>query len=240
MGASVPGEGQLRADVATACRALAHRGLVSGVLGHVSARAGDGMLLRCRGPLERGLRRSTAEDVRHLALDGSPLEDLAGWAPPNEHPIHGELYRARPDVGAVVHAHPRSAVLCGLAGLRPVACFGAYDIPAMRLALDGVPTYPRAVLISRPDLGREMVAAMGDRPACILYGHGITVAGATVAQATATAIALDRLLEVTVQLASFGARPPRLADADLAELPDLGSAFNDELAWRALVAELDE
>jgi 3,4-dihydroxyphthalate decarboxylase len=240
MGASVPADAQPRADVARACRVLAAKGLVSGVLGHVSARAGEGMLLRCRGPQERGLWASEPDDVRHLRLDGAPLEDLAGWAPPNEHPIHGELYRARPDVGAVVHAHPRSALLCGLAGLRPVACFGAYDIPAMRLALDGIPTYPRAVLISRAELAREMVAAMGGHPVCILYGHGITVTGDDVAQATVRAVALDRLLGVTVELAALGARPPRLDDADLAELPDLGAAFNDALAWRAMVAELDD
>lgn len=236
---ALPAEGELRADVAAACRILAAKGLVSGVLGHVSARQGDGMLLRCRGPHERGLRASTAADVRCLTLSGGPLEALEGWVPPKEHPIHGELYRARPEVGAVVHAHPRSALLCGLAGLRPQASFGAYDIPAMRLALDGVPVYPRAVLISRPDLAAQMIDAMGSRPVCILYGHGITVTGATVAQATVRAVALDRLLGVTVELAQLGAHPPRLPDADLAELPDLGPAFNDDLAWRALLADLE-
>ncbi|MPY93127.1 MAG: class II aldolase/adducin family protein [Acidimicrobiia bacterium] len=244
-GADVAGSGgaeaaALRRDVAAACRILAAKGLVSGILGHVSARWGEGMLLRCRGPRERGLMASVPEDVRQLSLGGDAVDDVEGWAVPNEHPIHGELYRARPEVGAVVHAHPRSALLCGLARLRPVACFGAFDIPAMRLALGGVPVYPRAVLISRAELARDMVVAMAGRPACILYGHGITVVGATVAQATVTAVALDRLLGVTVELAQLGAHPARVPDADLAELPDLGPAFNEGLAWQALLAELGE
>mgnify|MGYP000748867281 CR=1 FL=1 len=49
---------------------------------------------------------------------------------------------------------------------------------------------------------------------------------------------LDVLLDVTVRLKELGAEPEKLSAEDLAELPDLGSAFNDQLAWRALVAEL--
>jgi ribulose-5-phosphate 4-epimerase/fuculose-1-phosphate aldolase len=224
-----------RETVATACRILASEGLVEGILGHVSARTGDGeLLIRCRGPRERGLRHTTAEDVHVVRLDGGG--DTGDWRPPAELPIHTELYRRRPDAGAVVHAHPRSALLCGLAGiaLRPV--FGAFDIPAMRLALRGVPRYERSVLITRAELAAEMLAAMGESPTCLLVGHGITVAGDTVEQATVRAVALERLCWVSLRLAQLGASPPAVPDADLAELPDLGGRFNDELTWRALVA----
>ena len=84
-----------------------------------------------------------------------------------------------------------------------------------------------------------MLAAMGDRRVCILRGHGITVAGESVEQATVTAVDLDELCAVTVRLADLGAQPPVIADADLAELPDLGNAFNDTLRWQALAAEAD-
>ena len=143
-GASAYGDGhviilvdgpRLRELVARACRVLADRGLVEGVLGHVSARVGEGeMVVRCRGAEERGLAASTAQDIWRMTLDGTPVDLPEGYAPPKELPLHGELLRARPDVGAVVHAHPRSALLCGLAGLKPRAVFGAYDSPAMRLA----------------------------------------------------------------------------------------------------------
>jgi ribulose-5-phosphate 4-epimerase/fuculose-1-phosphate aldolase len=232
---------ELRVKVATACRVLGARRLVDGVLGHVSARAGDdGMLIRCRGPHERGVARSEPADIRLADLEGGqPLEPADGWAVPREWPIHAALYQARPEVGAVVHAHPTAAVLCSLAGLQPRPVFGAYSIPALRMALDGVPTYPRAILISRPELAAELLAAMGQRPVCVLYGHGIVAAGATVEQATVAALNLTELLSVTVALAQLGASPAPLPPQDVAELPDLGARFNDQLTWQSLVAELE-
>lgn len=229
----------LRAKVATACRVLAARGLVDGTLGHVSARVGEeALVVRCRGADERGLARSEAGDVWRATLDGEPVDLPAGYAVPNELPIHTELLRARPDLGAVVHAHPPAALLAGLAGLRPRPLFGAYNIPAMRLALEGVPVFARSALITRRELAREMVEAMAGADCCLLLGHGVTVGGATVEQATVLAVNLNVLLDVTVELARLGASPPDVPERDLRELPDLGSSFNDEMAWRALVADL--
>jgi len=231
--------GETRHQVATACRILARRGMMPGVLGHVSVRAVEGALLvRCRGPHESGVVHTTAEDIRLVDYDGHHLDAGAGWDRPKELPIHTRLLERRPDVNAVVHAHPPAALLCGLAGLplRPV--FGAYNIPAMRMAIEGVGVYPRPVLISRPDLADEMLEAMGDHRICLLRGHGITVAGASVEQATVAAVNFEELCRVTLELARLGAVPPTVTDADLAELPDLGGPFNDHLAWQALVAEL--
>jgi ribulose-5-phosphate 4-epimerase/fuculose-1-phosphate aldolase len=84
-----------------------------------------------------------------------------------------------------------------------------------------------------------MLVAMGDRPVCILRGHGITVAGASVEQATVTAVDLDELCRVTVRLAELGVSPPALGAADLDELPDLGAAFNDTLRWQSLAADAE-
>lgn len=230
----------LKVTVATACRVLAGRGLVDGVLGHVSARYGSGCLVRCRGPRERGLARTTVDDVHHVDLAGHLVGSSSGWDPPKELPIHTGLYATRPEVGAVVHAHPRSALLCGLAELVPRPVFGAFNIPALRMALDGVPVYPRPILISRPELADEMMGAMGDRSLCLLRGHGITVTGATVEAATVAAVNLDTLLSVTVELSMLGASPGSVDAGDLAELPDLGGSFNDVLAWQSLVADLGE
>jgi ribulose-5-phosphate 4-epimerase/fuculose-1-phosphate aldolase len=228
-----------RVTVATACRILGRRGLVDGVLGHVSARVdADHLLVRCRGRDERGVARTAPQDVRLLDLAGRPAEASDGWEVPKELPIHTRLLATRPEVGAVVHAHPPAALLCGLAELELRPVFGAYNIPAMRLAAHGVPVFERPVLLARDELADEMVATMGDRPVCLLRGHGITVAGASVEQATVTAVNLEELCRVTVELARLGARPPVVSPADHDELPDLGDAFNATLAWRALVAEL--
>ena len=230
---------QLSDLVAQACRLLARKGLVEGILGHVSARlpGRDEILIRSRGPAERGLAASTAQDVRLMDLDGRLLGDSAGWRPPNEYPIHTAVYQARPEAGAVVHAHPPYALLCGLAGLTPRPVVGAYNIPALHLARAGVPVYPRPVLISRPDLAGQMLAAMGTADVCLLRGHGITAVGTTVQEATLRAINLEALCRVTVELARLGATAPDVSEADLAELPDLGGQFNIEMTWNALIAD---
>jgi 3,4-dihydroxyphthalate decarboxylase len=224
---------RLRAEIAEACRILAVEGLVEGILGHVSARVGDDhMLIRCRGPAEHGLLFSTAADVRLVDLDGRGTDLTDGYRVANELPIHGETLRARPDVGAVVHAHPPALVACGIAGLPLRPIIGAFNIPAMRLAHDGVPVYPRSVLIRRPELAREMLAAMGDRPVCLLRGHGVTVTGATVRQAVVRTINLNALAGLTLAVAATGRTTEDIPPEDVAELPDLGSAFNDDAVWR--------
>lgn len=231
----------LRDTIAQACRVLASKGLVEGVLGHVSARvASDEIVVRCRGRRERGLAHTTAQDVWRIALDGRRIDLPDGYDAPKELALHTEVLRERPAFGAVVHAHPKAALLCGLAGIEPRAVFGAYNIPAMRLGLAGVPVFPRPVLITRRDLALQMIEAMGASNVCLLRGHGITVAAETVEQATVLAINLQVLLEVNVQLAQLGAHPPVIDGRDLADLPDLGSTFNETLAWQALVAELPE
>lgn len=228
----------VRAEVAEACRILAVEGLVEGILGHVSARVDERrMLIRCRGPEEHGLLFSEEKDIRLVDFDGRGEELTDGYAVPNELPIHGEVLRARPEVGAVVHAHPPAVLACGIAQLpfRPV--FGSFNIPAMRLAHDGVPVYPRSVLIRRPELAHEMLAAMGDRPVCLLRGHGITVTGSTVREAVMRALNLNVLATVTLTLAMTGRTAEDIPEEDLAELPDLGSAFNDDANWRYYAAK---
>jgi ribulose-5-phosphate 4-epimerase/fuculose-1-phosphate aldolase len=238
-----------RLVIAQACRILALAGLTEDILGHVSVRTDDeAMLLRCRGPADRGLLFTTPGDVRRVRFDtGGGRATLVGavdgteedYRLPHEAAIHAELLRARPDVRAVVHAHPRHAVLAELAGLtlRPVV--GAYNIPAFRMALEHVPVYPRSVLVSTPELGRELVAAMGGADQCVLHGHGVAVVGASVEQAVSRALALEELARWTVELAGLGARPSPVSSRDSQQLPDLGAELNDRTLWRHHLARLE-
>lgn len=224
--------------VAQACRILAMEGVVDGVLGHVSLRVDSSrMLVRCRGTEEHGLLFSAAEDVKLVDFDGRGEETGTGYSVPNELPIHGEILRSRPDANAVVHAHPPDVLVCGIADLELRPVFGSFNIPAMRLALAGIPIYPRSVLIRRAELAREMIAAMRGSSVCVLRGHGITVCGESVEQAVVTALNLNALAGVTVALARVGARPENVTPEDLDDLPDLGNSFNDQAAWRFLVAK---
>jgi len=229
---------ELRHTVAMACRVLATRGLVEGTLGHISARvSSDEIIIRCRGPKDLGLKGSEAGDIWRVTLDGEPVDVPRGYSLPKELPLHTELMRQRPLLGAVVHAHPRSALLCGLAGLEPRPVFGAYNIPAMRLALQGIPLFKKPVLVTRPEIAGEIAKKMADADICLLLGHGVVVGGETVEQATVRTVDLNTLFEVTLRLHELRAEPDQISDADLSELPDLGSEFNDQLAWQALLAE---
>lgn len=231
----------LRHEIAQACRVLAARGLAEGYLGHVSTRVDDDLLLvRCRGPQERGLAWTTAEDVRLVTLDGEPggEGELSGWSPPNELPLHTEVLRSRPEVTSVVHAHPAAVVAADLAGLgiRPIV--GAFDMPGTKLAAGGVPVYPRGVLVRNRALAGEMVAAMGDRPVVLLRGHGLTSAGSSVAEAVLRALAVDQIARLSLTIASAGGELTDLPEEDMAELPDLGGGFTLGVAWRHELARL--
>jgi 3,4-dihydroxyphthalate decarboxylase len=175
--------------------------------------------------------------VRLISLEGDP-DPGGGYSVPNELPIHVEVLRTHPEVQAVVHAHPPAVIAADLAGVPLLPLIGAYNIPAAKLAADGIPVFTRAVLIRTAALAAEMMAAMGDRPVCVLRGHGVTTAGDSVEQAVARALALDSLARMASRVVELGGTVRPLPDPDLALLPDLGSGFNDVLLWQHQEARL--
>jgi ribulose-5-phosphate 4-epimerase/fuculose-1-phosphate aldolase len=206
---NLPSNSALAKKVALSCQILAKLGLFKETTGHVSARSGDGkhMLIRGRGKDETGLLFTTAKDVVLADFEGQRIAKNGILKPPNESCIHGELYKAHPNVGAVVHAHPASIVLTSMAGidLRPI--FGGYDPRAMRLAIRGIPVYRSSLTLHSKEQVHEMMKAMGQSDVCILRGHGVVVCGKDVEEATITAIKLDHLAKLNLQAASLGKLP---------------------------------
>ena len=233
---------ELRRDlqhrIATGCRIAGFRGLCEDILGHISSRHGDGLLIRCRGPQESGLLFTGPDDIREADYGGQLLDHDGTYAAPNEIHIHTEILRARPDVNVVLHAHPPAVVALDLAGLELAPVVGAYNIPAARMAREGIPTYPRSVLVNTPELGRELVDVVGDKSSCVLRGHGIVTTGTSVEEALSRALSIDTLARMILRAASAGGAPEPMTNEDLDQLPDLGSAFNDQLIWRFHSASL--
>jgi ribulose-5-phosphate 4-epimerase/fuculose-1-phosphate aldolase len=198
-------DADLAATVALSCQILAKLGLFKETTGHVSARSSDdtAMLIRGRGKEESGLLFTKPRDVVRADFDGVKLSKHVGLKTPNESCIHGELYRARPDVGGIVHAHPPSIVLTSMAGIELRPIFGGYYPRAMRLALNRIPVFPSSLTLHSKDQVHEMMKVMGDRDICILRGHGIVVCGKTVEDATIKAIKLDALGRLNLQAASL-------------------------------------
>ncbi len=228
---------ELRKKVALSCRIMAMEGLVEGILGHVSARiAGcNEMFIRCRGEEECGVLFTRASDIRRVDFDGQGPGLGSHYKVPNELAIHGEIYKVRPDVGCVVHAHPPAALVCGIADLEFRPIFGAYNIPAMRLALEGIPVFSHSYLVTRSELAAPMIDMMSQKQICLMKGHGITVTGATVEEATVRALNFNILAHVTLQIAQTGRHSKDILPEDIAELPNLGSTFNDRWVWRYYV-----
>jgi ribulose-5-phosphate 4-epimerase/fuculose-1-phosphate aldolase len=231
-----------RQAIAMACRVLAGRGLADGILGHISVRTGaNELLVRCRGPQERGLAYTEANDIRLVDLGGNPAAEGeldSGYTVPNELPLHTELLRRCPDINSVVHAHPPQVVAADLAGLAVRPIVGAFDIPGTRLAAGGIPVYPRGVLVRNRELAAEMLDAMGDRPVVLLRGHGLTSAAPTMEQAVLQAISVNTLAGLSLQITAAGGQLRDLPGPDMAELPDLGGPFNIATAWRHELARL--
>ncbi len=243
MSAGSPSPSDLRPLLATACRVMADRLLVEDILGHISARLDDDhLLVRCRGQAERGLSFTEPDDIRTVELaTGRIVDDPdGGYAPPNELPIHTSVLSARPDVVSVVHAHPPEVVVASMAGVALTPIFGAYDIPAARLAAASIPTFERGILINDDAVASEMVAGLGDADAIVLRGHGLVTAGSSVPAAVLVALQVDRLARMHLAVRRAGVTPTDLPADDLAALPDLGPGFNEATMWRHLTARLGQ
>jgi ribulose-5-phosphate 4-epimerase/fuculose-1-phosphate aldolase len=235
--------GELKRKVALSCRILAMLGLVKETTGHVSARVPDSaqLVVRGRGKDETGLLFTSEDDVIRTDFDGNIIGEPAHVGIPNEFPIHGEMYKARAEAGCVVHAHPPGILLCGLTNLELRPIFGAYDPSAMRLALDGIPVYPRSITLTRPQLAQDMIEIMAGKDVCLMRGHGITAVGRTVEEATVKAIKLETLARITWQATQRGPVADIPAeDKDEYQSRGFGSrGRSSEAVWRYYVQLLD-
>ena len=208
---------ELRYKVAVSCRILGMLGLVNESTGHVSARIPetDEMYIRCRGGQEEGIAFTGVHNIRRADFDGEGEHVGPEHASPNETPIHGEIYRAKPEAGAVVHAHPWYALLCGVTAIEYKPVFGGYDPASLSIVTKGVPVYPRAATVTDKEQAAEMLACMGGRDVVLMRGHGISVHAPTVEQATALAIRFDRLSRIMWEIALSGREPVLLSDRDM-------------------------
>jgi len=207
---------ELQMKVAISCRILGMLGLVRGTTGHVSARipGTDEMWIRCRGGDEYGLLFTDLHNIRRVDFDGKGPGMDSAHARPNETAIHGEIYRAHPEVNAVVHAHPIYALRCGITNIPYKPFFAGYDPSALDIVMKGVPIFERAATVTNKEMAADMLKAMADRDVLLMRGHGITVSGGTVESATAQAIRFDELSHIMWDVATSGFQGREIAEQD--------------------------
>jgi ribulose-5-phosphate 4-epimerase/fuculose-1-phosphate aldolase len=191
------------------------------------------------------VRYTTANEVIAVDLNGKKLEGPDGLVPPQEVFIHTAVYRKRPEVNAVIHIHPPKVVIFTITNVPLEPIFGAYDPSALNIILDGIPTYGRSITITDDQLGNEFMAAMGDKRVCLMKGHGITTAGATLEEATVTAIKVNELAEMHYHSYVVG-KPERISDEDIAHFKtktfrkDKGPSVHLGATWRYYATLVDE
>ena len=212
-------EDDLRARIAKACRVLGKMELTRALRGHISARipGTDRIFVRARGPAENGVRYTTDDEIVEVGFDGKPVAGMPkGLRTPSEIFIHTEILRARPEVNCVIHLHPPTVVLFTVTGVPLLPIYGAYDPQGLGIALEQPPTYEKSVLINTPELGRELTAAIGTKRACLMRGHGITTAAASIEEASVIALGLNELATLNYQARLLGTpQPISVADQEM-------------------------
>ena len=192
-------------DLVDANRILADQGICD-AFGHVSVRVADDRFLLARNlaPGQVG-----QDDILEYRLD---CETLLAGGPGGylERFIHGEIYRRRPDVGAIVHNHAPSLIVFGLvpdAALRPICHMSGFiGRGAPTFEIRDVAGDATDLLIRDPSLGRALAESMGQADMVLMRGHGVTIVGHNVRQAVYRAVYAE--LNARLQLASVGLGEP--------------------------------
>ena len=191
----------LKRRLIDAIRILSAEGVLDGS-GHLSAKI-PGTETFLINPRYAGILADPAD----LCIVDFSGKRIAGKEPiPLETPIHSVIYSRRPDVGSILHCHPRFSILMGLqeSGLLP------FNRDA-RMFADGVPVFSNSAGINSDQLASQMVEALGDHYAVFLKGHGIVVLEQTIEGTAVSAIRLERASRDQILLSSFS-QPQPLAD----------------------------
>jgi ribulose-5-phosphate 4-epimerase/fuculose-1-phosphate aldolase len=140
--------------------------------GHASVRTAEGMLINI-GSCQRSAL--TLADICHIDLQGQVLE--GNGKPPLEFHLHAGIYKARPDVHAVVHAHPKWSTFLTMTGhdYLPVFAQGSLLYP--------LPVLDSPNSINNPVMAERLAATLGDRPGALMKSHGAVAVGQSIVEA---------------------------------------------------------
>jgi ribulose-5-phosphate 4-epimerase/fuculose-1-phosphate aldolase len=190
-------------DLVVANRILAFKGVLDS-FGHISVRHPDNpgryLISRMRAPSQ-----ITKEDILEFTLDSTPI-DQRGLPSYAERPIHGCIYRARPDVMAVCHNHA--------SGLLPFAVTNTPMRPVIHVAAgigSEVPVWDireefgdTSMLVTSNEMGHSLSRCLGNGRAALMRGHGSVVVGRTVRELVFTSYYLQVNADVLLRSRGLG------------------------------------
>jgi HCOMODA/2-hydroxy-3-carboxy-muconic semialdehyde decarboxylase len=213
-----------------AYRILADHGVIDGY-GHVSVRSD-------RDPNRYFISRSlapelvTEADIMEFDLDSNPIEQL-GRAMYLERFIHGEIYKARPEVKAVVHNHSPSVIPFGVTTvtLRPIYHMASF-------VGEGVPTFEirdaqqaTDLLVSSPYLGQALAKTLGNKPAALMRGHGAVTVGQNLTRAVGRSVYLEMCARLQMQAMAIAGPGGKITYLDDGEVRASAPRQDYERAW---------
>ena len=222
-------------DLVAAYRILAAHGVID-AYGHVSLRSP-------RNPQRYYLARSVApeivalEDLIEYDLDSNPL-DAGGRESVLERFIHGEIYRARPEVNCVVHNHSPSVVPFSVTG---VPMRALYHMAAF--VGEGLPNFEirdvrkgTDLLIRDEHLAKGLASTLAAKPAALMRGHGAVVVGETLPRAVGRSVYLEQSARMQMQallLAGPGGKITYLDEAEVKASVARQDYYRAWPLWRA-------
>lgn len=175
-------EQQKRQAIIDACRRMNALGINQGTSGNISLRHGDGLLIT---PTSVPYEAMTPEQIVLMDFDGKSAPDQK---PSSEWRFHLDILKARPEVNAVVHAHPPFSTTLAIMGM---------EIPAVHYMVavaggENIRCAPYATF-GTEELSRHAVKALEDRLACLLAHHGMIAIGPSLERAMWLAVEVETL-----------------------------------------------
>ncbi len=198
------GEGALREAMIATARRMNATGLNQGTSGNLSQRVDGGFLVTPTGMDYEALE---PEDIVFMRMDGS---HEGRRRPSSEWRFHRDILAARPEVGAVLHAHAMfcTTLACLHRGIPSfhymVAVAGGVDIRCAPYATFGT-----------EELSRHAVTALEGRKACLLANHGLIAVGTSLADALKRAVEVETLAAMYWRALQVG-EPVLLSEAEMA------------------------
>lgn len=194
---------QKRQSIIDACLKMSAMGINQGTSGNVSLRHGDGLLIT---PTRLGYNIMQPDDIVEMLFDGSAK---GRHKPSSEWRFHCDIMRSRPDVTAIVHAHPVYSTAVSIMEL---------DIPPLHymVAVGGGNTIrcaPYAIYGSQ-ELSDNAIAALEGRTACLLGHHGIITVGYSLSRALYVAGEVETLAKQYLACLPIGG-PKLLSDEQM-------------------------
>jgi L-fuculose-phosphate aldolase len=196
----------LRKEIIATSLAMERKGINQGTSGNISVRWGEGLLITASGLSHETM---APEDIIYLEMDGTPH---GPHSPSSEWRFHRDIVRARPDIHAIVHAHPVYCTAQAITGK---------DIPAVHymIAAAGGPTIRCApyATFGTAELSPGIIEALEGRLACLVANHGLVACGPNLRKALWLALEVEILAKQYALSRQLG-NPVILPDEEIARV----------------------